>query len=70
MSMDFPGFFLIIKINYPHLSGDAKGPPSTQQELEVGGRRPPYLLVIEYLAASVPLVQVKLRHQSQFCQTE
>ena len=47
MSMDFPGFFssLIIKINYPHLSGGLKGSPSPPQELEVGGRRPLYLLV-------------------------
>ena len=32
---------LIIKINYPHLAGG----PSPPQELEVGGRRPAYLLV-------------------------
>ena len=47
MSMDFPGIFsLIIKINYPHLSGSPEGHLSPPQELEVGGRRPPYLLVV------------------------
>ena len=42
MSMDFPGFFssLIIKINYPHMSGGLKGPLSPPQELEVGGPLP------------------------------
>ena len=46
MSMDFPVFFsLIIEINYPHLAGGLKGPPILPQELEVGGHRPPYLLV-------------------------
>ena len=36
---------LIIKINYPHISGGPKGPLSPLHKLEVGGRRPPYLLV-------------------------
>ena len=51
MSMDFPGFFfsLIIKINYPHLSQGPKSPLNPPQELEVGGRRPPYLLVFFYV---------------------
>ena len=43
------GFSLIkkiyIEINYPHLVEGLNGPPSLPQELEVGGRRPPYLLV-------------------------
>ena len=60
MSMDFTEFFfsLIIKINYPHLSGGPKGPPSPLQELEVGGRRPTYLLVLytRVLGAYGPLV--------------
>ena len=38
-------FSLIIKINSPHMSGGLKGPLSPPQELEVGGRRPPYLLI-------------------------
>ena len=37
-------FSLIIKINYLQARGP-KGPPSPPQELEVGGHRPPYLLV-------------------------
>ena len=43
-------FALIIKINYPHLAG---GPQSPSQELEVGGHRPPYLLVSDTVAISV-----------------
>ena len=38
-------FSLIIKINFPHMSGGPKGPLSPPQELEVGGHRTPYLLV-------------------------
>ena len=41
-------FSLIIKINYPHLTGSPKGPSNLPQELEVGGHRPPYLLVNLY----------------------
>ena len=36
---------LIIKLNYPHLSGGLKGPPCPPHELEVEGRRPPYLYI-------------------------
>ena len=40
------GFFsFIIQINSPHMSGGLKGPLSPLQELEVGGHRPPYLLI-------------------------
>ena len=39
----------IIKKNYPYMSGGLKGPQSPPQELEVGGRRPPYLLVHIYI---------------------
>ena len=46
MSMDFPGIFFINYSNkFPHMSGGLKGPVSPLQELKVGGRRPPYLLV-------------------------
>ena len=41
--MYFPG---IILKKYPHLAGGPKGLQSPPQELEVGGRRPPYILVI------------------------
>ena len=37
---------LIIKINYPHMSGGPKGPLSPPLELEVRGRRPLYLLLL------------------------
>ena len=38
MLMDSPvKFSLILKINYLHLAGGLKGPPSPPQELEVEG---------------------------------
>ena len=41
-------FLDFVLINYPHLARGLKGPPSPAQKLEVGGHRPPYLLVFIY----------------------
>ena len=49
---------LIIQINYAHMSGGPNGPLSPLQELEVGGRRPPYLLV-SYIFVIVYFLSVK-----------